>query len=66
MYNVDLTTLLSGAVYVGVQLSEQEVDNKFRFLKSGLKIRERNGLAGKSDGKGTRTIQYPGTLRRAR
>ena len=48
-----------------VQLSKQE-ENKFKTDESGLKIRKGNGLAGKSEGKGARTIQYPGTLRRAR
>jgi hypothetical protein len=36
--------LLSGAVYVGVQLSKQEVE--FGTNESGLKIREGNGVAG--------------------
>jgi hypothetical protein len=53
-------------VYVSVQLSKQEVVNELRRNESGLKIREGDGLAGKRERKGTRTVQYPGTLRRAR
>jgi hypothetical protein len=51
MCNVDSTTLLIRVVYVGVKLSKQEVDNKFRTNESGLKIREGEGLALKVKGK---------------